>query len=129
MTEGEYSRTLVEGMLSGGLFSIFIHMLALGIAAYVSVAAFLACRKGGPLHAGRLAYLLFLPLVFASLAIYLGVFHIPTLDGQTHTIWEMARMQSSGGRFESEAENLAFRSEIIANEVARVRLYFYAGWL
>ncbi len=129
MTEGEYSWPLVEVVVHGGPICIFVHALALGISAYVSIVAFFAWRKGRPLHAVRLTCISFLPLVFASLAIYLNVFHIPTLDGRTHTIWEMARMESFRGPFESDAENLAFRRENIANDVARVRLFFYAGWL
>ena len=129
MTEGNYSWSFIQLVLHGGPICIFFHALAFGIAAYVFVAAFLAWKKGGPLQTVRLACLSFLPLFFASLMIYLSVFHIPTLDGRTHTVWEMARMEFLGGPFESDAENLAFHRESIANDVARVRLYFYAGWL
>ena len=129
MTEGEYSWPLVEVVIHGGPICIFFHALAFGIAAYVFIATFLSWKKGAPLQTVRLACLSFLPLFFASLAIYLSVFHIPTLDGRTHTIWEMARMDSLCGPFESDAENLAFRRESIAEDVARIRLYFYAGWL
>jgi hypothetical protein len=129
MTEDGYSFTIVELVLHGGLICIFFHALAFGIAVYVFVATFLAWKKGAPLQTVRLACLSFLPLVFASLVIYLSVFHIPTLDGRTHTVWEMARMESLRGPFESDAENLAFHRESIAKDVARIRLYFYAGWL
>jgi hypothetical protein len=127
MTEDEYSWTLIQVVLHGGPICIFFHALAFGIAANVFVAAFFAWKKGAPLQTVRLACLSFLPLVFVSFAIYLCVFHIPSLDGRTHTIWEMA--QSLGGPFESDAENLAYRRERIAEDIARVRLYFYAGWL
>jgi hypothetical protein len=129
MTEDEYSWTLIQVVLHGGLISIFFHALAFGIAAYVFVATYFAWKKGAPLQTVRLACLSFLPLFFASLMIYLCVFHIPTLDGRTHTIWEMARMDSLRGPVESNPEYLEIFRESRANEIARVRLYFYAGWL
>lgn len=130
MNEGEHSWPLLEVVLHGGPICIFFHGLALGISAYVSIGALLALRKGRPFHSLRLACISSLPLVFASLVIYLSIFHIPTLDGRTHTVWEMARhTEPPVGLFESQAEARAFRDESIANEVTRIKLYFYAGWL
>ncbi len=129
MNEGEHSWPLLDVVLHGGPICIFFHGLAMGIAAYVSIVALIAIRKDTPLQVARLAYISLLPLVLASLAVYISLFHIPTLDGRTHTIWEMAQMEPPRGLLGTHADALAFHRDSIANHVARIKLYFYAGWL
>ena len=128
MTEGNYSWSLIELILHGGLISLGFHVIAFGVAAYVSARAFVAVRRRKQLPTVRLVCLSFLPLVLVSLVIFLHLFLVAGFTGGGFHVWEFGSIELPPSPSAFDMGSLESRRESTARTIARMKLYLYAGW-
>jgi len=107
MSEGQYSWTIIETVFGGGLLHIALHTLTIGIAAYVIFRALTAYFRRAHLPMSHFVLLSFLPLVTASLGVYICIMFIRAVYFATGLVDPGA----------------------LPAGIASARLFLYSGWL